>query len=240
MSSGLYVALSAQMAMERRLNTIASNVANMNTPGYRAEEIKFSALLSKAGKAEVAYSSANESYTSTRAGQVTYTGNPLDVAPQGDAWFAVQTPAGRAYTRDGRLQMSATGELKTVDNFPMLDAGGTMLMLDPAGGAPTIGADGAITQGGNIVGSIGLYQIPASAKLTRNGASTVIPDKPAQAVQDFSAVGVRQGYVEGSNVEPIQEMSRLIMVQRAFEMAASAVQLNEDSTSEAIRSLGPA
>lgn len=234
----LYVPLAAQLATERRMATIANNIANMSTPGFRAESIKFERLLSTAGDQEVAFVSEGETYTSLAAGPVNYTGNPLDVAPQGDAWFAVQTPNGRAYTRDGRLHIAATGELLTVDNLPLLDAGGTAMLVDPAGGEIRIGADGAMTQGANRVGTLGLFTLPAGAKLTRQG-NAVIPDRPGLPVQDFSSLGVRQGYVEGSNVDPIQEMTRLIAVQRTFEMAAQAVQQSEDQTSETIRTLGP-
>lgn len=234
----LYVPLAAQVATERRMATIANNIANMSTPGFRAESIKFERLLSTAGDQEVAFVSEGETYTSLAAGPVNYTGNPLDVAPQGDAWFAVQTPNGRAYTRDGRLHIAPTGELLTVDNLPVLDAGGTAMLVDPAGGEIRIGADGAMTQGANRVGTLGLFTLPAGAKLTRQG-NAVIPDRPGLPVQDFSSLGVRQGYVEGSNVDPIMEMTRLIAVQRTFEMAAQAVQQSEDQTSEAIRTLGP-
>lgn len=235
----LYVSLSAQMATERRMVTIANNIANMNTPGYRAEEIKFERLLSTAGDQEVAFVSEGESYTSRNAGPAIFTGNALDVAPQGDSWFAVQTPNGRAYTRDGRLHLGPAGELLTVDNLPVLDAGGTQLLLDPSAGEIRIGTDGTITQGANQAGTLGLFTLPAGAKLERHGHSAVIPDRAAEPVQDFSSLGVRQGYIEGSNVDPIMEMTRLIAVQRTFEMAAQAVQQTEDSTSETIRTLGP-
>ncbi|MBB5751035.1 flagellar basal-body rod protein FlgF [Prosthecomicrobium pneumaticum] len=235
--TSLYVALSAQMATERRMATIANNVANMNTPGFRAEEIRFEDVLSGAGDG-TRFVSSGQTYTSLRAGPVVQTGNAFDVAPQGDAWFGIQTPAGTAYTRDGRFHLSETGQLLTVENHPVLDAGGTELMLDPGAGEVHIAADGAISQGGNRLGSLGLFTLAADAKLSRYGGA-VIPDKPAEPVQDFTSLGVRQGYIEGSNVDPVTEMTRLINVQRAFEMASQAVQQGEDSTAEAIRTLAP-
>ncbi|GLK70077.1 flagellar basal-body rod protein FlgF [Ancylobacter dichloromethanicus] len=237
--AGPYVAISAQMATERRLATIANNIANMNTPGFRAEAIRFEAVLSSAGAQDAHFASAGESYTSLAAGAAIHTGNPLDVAPQGDVWFGVAGPNGAAYTRDGRLHMDAAGTLLTVDNLPVLDAGGTPITLDPAAGAINIGADGAISQGTTRVGTLGLFTLPAGATVARDGGGRVMPDRPAQPVQDFARLGVRQGYIEGSNVDPVLEMTRLITVQRTFEMAAQAVQQNEDSVSEAIRTLGP-
>ncbi|TCT07943.1 flagellar basal-body rod protein FlgF [Aquabacter spiritensis] len=239
MSSGVHIALSAQMTMERRMSTIAVNLANMNTPGYRAEEVRFETLMSKPGPDGVAFASAGQAYTSLRSGQVTYSGNPLDVAVQGDVWLALQTPGGRVLTRDGRLQMTATGELKSVAGHAVLDPGGTAILLDPAAGQVEIGMDGAITQAGRTVGSIGLFEMPAGAQIARYGNSGLIPDGQAAPIIDFTGKGLRQGYIEGANVDPILEMTKMIMVQRAFESAAMAVQQSEDLTQQAITSLGP-
>lgn len=240
MTSSLYVALSGQVATDRRMATIASNVANMSTPGYRAEEVRFETLLSQAGAEDVSFSSQGATYTSLKGGAVTPTGNPLDIAVEGDdAWFALQTPAGRVYTRDGRMQMTEAGELRSMNGFPILDPGGSYLLLDPNGGEVQIGKDGSITQGGNLVGSIGVFMLPPDSQLQRYGNSGVISSAAAQPVQDFTDRGVRQGYVEGSNVDPVMEMTKLIAVQRSFEMAAAAVQQSEDMTTETIRTLGP-
>jgi flagellar basal-body rod protein FlgF len=239
MTSSVYVSLSAQMALERRLATVANNVANMNTPGFRAEEIRFEAILSRAGGDDVAFASGGETYTSRQAGAITHTGNPLDVAVDGDGWLALATPSGVVNTRDGRLQMSDSGELKSVAGYPVLDPGGAAIVLDPAGGDITIAPDGSISQGGKQVGALGLFAIPEGAKLTRFENSGVIPSEPAQPVEDMTANGVRQGHIEGANVNPIMEMSRLIMIQRAFESAASAVEQSESTQDQAIRTLGP-
>ncbi len=109
MQSGLYVNLSGQIALERRLATIANNVANVGTVGYRAEELKFDTVLSMVGATPTAYSTAGESFISERSGGLNKTGNPLDVAVQGKGWLAIQTPAGIAYTRDGRMQLQESG-----------------------------------------------------------------------------------------------------------------------------------
>src|SRR5689334_1202415 len=101
MSNGIAVALSGQIALERRLNTIASNIANMNTAGYRAEEVKFETLLANAGEGRVSFVSSGESFISRRAGPILPTGNSLDVAVDGDGWLALAGPSGTIYTRDG-------------------------------------------------------------------------------------------------------------------------------------------
>jgi len=240
MQSGLYVALSGQVALERRLQTIASNVANMNTVAYRADGVSFEAEMEKAGDSTVAFAGSGVGYISRRSGGVAKTGNPLDVAVQGDAWLAIKTPAGTVYTRDGRMTMQESGQLTTLNNYPVLDAGGAPILLDTSAGPPDIASDGMISQKGNQVGALGLYAIDDDAKLTRYDNSGVIPNKPATAVLDFSSNGVAQGFVEGSNVNPIMEMTKLITVSRAFDGINAASEKTESSLTDAIKTLGSA
>ena len=238
MQSTFHVGLSAQLALQKRLDTIANNVANASTPGFRGEGVKFETLLSQASSTPVAFASAGASYLSREAGELVPTDSAFDVAVQGDAWFGIQTPAGTAYTRDGRLKMSPTGDLQTVNGYAVLDAGGSPIQLDPNAGPPRIGRDGGISQGNRALGSIGLFRIDDKADLKRFDNSGVIPDRPATPVVDFSKSGMVQGFVERSNVNPVMEMSRLIMVSRAFDAVASTLKESESSATEAIRTLG--
>ena len=98
MQNGLYVAVSAQVALERRLETIADNVANMNTVGYRATGVSFESEIARAGDARLNYVSTGSDYISRRSGGLVKTDNALDFAVQGDGWFGIQTPVGPAYT----------------------------------------------------------------------------------------------------------------------------------------------
>lgn len=239
MQNGLYVALSAQVNLEKRLNAVANNVANLSTAGYRAEDTHFEALLAKASKGDIAFTSAGDSFISRRAGPVIKTDSPLDVAIQGDAWLSVGGTKGPVYTRDGRMQMDATGQLRNLSGQPMLDPGGGPLLLDPQAGPPTIGRDGSIYQGVNQVGSLGMFTIDPKARLTRAEANAVSTSLPAAPVQDFTRMGMTQGYVEGANVNPVQEMTKLITIQRAFESAATLTSETETSFTGAIRSLSP-
>jgi len=238
MQSGLYVALSGQVALQKRLDTIANNIANMNTGGYRAEEVSFSSILSNAGSSPVAFASGGENFISRKPGPLTATGSPLDIAVQGDAWFGLKTSDGVAYTRDGRMHTDEGGALLSVNNYPIIDAGGAAILLDPTAGPPTISQDGMISQGGRQIGAIGLFSIPNSARLSRYDNSAVRPDQPAAAVLDFDNNGVAQGMAEGSNVNPVLELSRMIAVSRAFESASTAIQSSENSLTDAIKSLG--
>jgi len=238
MQNGLYVALSAQVALERRLETIANNVANMNTVGYRADGVSFETEVARAGDNQIAYVSPGSTFISRQTGASVKTGNPFDVAVQGTGWMAIETANGLAYTRDGRMRISETGALQTLNGNAVLDAGGAPIILDPAANAPTISGDGMIAQDGKQVGAIGLFAIDDDAKLTRAENSGVVPDKPATPILDFTQNGVNQGFVEGANVNPIQEMTKLIEVTREFDGVTQQVTQTESSLQEAIKTLG--
>jgi flagellar basal-body rod protein FlgF len=230
--------LSAQVALQRRLDTIAHNVANASTAGFRAEETRFETVLSRAGADPVAYAATGPTFLSRRSGEFVRTDNLFDVAVEGEAWLAIQTPAGQVYTRDGRLRMTPTGELQTLNGYPVLDAGGATMLLDPNAGPPRIARDGTVFQDNRQIGAIGLFDIDNSANLTRYENSGVIPDRPATPVVDFSKAGMQQGFIENANVNPVMEMTRLITVTRAFEMVSASLAASEASLQEAIKSLG--
>jgi flagellar basal-body rod protein FlgF len=240
MQNGLYVALSAQVALERRLETIASNVANMNTPGYRADGVSFEAQVAKAGDNRPSDVSPGSGFISRRSGALISTGNPFDVAVQGDGFFAINGPAGVIYTRDGRMRLSDTGALETLEGHPVLDVGGAPIQLDGGGAPPTIAADGMINQNGRQVAAIGLFALDEDAKLTRAGNAGFTTDKPAQPVLDFTQNGVVQGTIESANVNPLQEMTKLIAVTRAFDGVTNEVSQTENSVTDAIKTLGGA
>jgi flagellar basal-body rod protein FlgF len=237
MQNNLYVSLSAQVSLEQRLDTIASNVANMNTAGYRADGVSFSTELAKAGDSNVSFVSPGSGYISRALGPSVKTDNPFDVSVQGQGFLSIATPEGVAYTRDGRMRMSETGALQTLTGNSVLDAGGAPIILNAGGGAPTIAGDGMITQDGKQVGAIGLFSIDDKARFTRAENSGLIPDKPAEPVLDFTANGILQGYVEDSNVNPIEEMTRLITVTRGFDGVNTEVSQTESSLQDAIKTL---
>jgi len=238
MQNGLYVSLSAQASLERRLETVANNVANMNTVGFRSDGVRFAAEVARAGDSLISYVSPGVPYISRAAGGSVKTDNPFDVAIQGDGWMSISTQSGVVYTRDGRMRMAESGALETLIGNPVLDAGGSPIVLNPADGAPTIGGDGMISQNGRAVGAIGLYEIDPAANLTRAENSGVVPDKPATPTLDFAKNGFVQGYVEGSNVNPIEQMTKLISLTRNFDSVNSGVTRTESSLEDAIKTLG--
>ncbi|MHC5308400.1 flagellar basal-body rod protein FlgF [Bartonella sp. LJL80] len=241
MQNPIYVGVSGQISLARRMETIAQNMANVNTPGFRAEAMKFDSLVSPVARdnnENVNFSSAGKSYISTDRGPVTQTGNALDVAVNGDSYFSLQTPAGQVYTRDGRMLMTPEGGLVSVMGHPFLDNGGAPLQIDPANGPPRIAADGAIYQNNLQVGAIGLYQFQPNSELRYGPNSSVIPDKTPVPVVGDVGNGVMQGFIENSNVNGVIEMTRLIEVTRAFERVEAMMRQQEEMGTKAIQTLG--
>ena len=239
MENGLYVALSSQVALEKRLNTIADNVANVSTVGFRATGVKFEDIVSGLGDKSGSFASTGDTYLSTQAGALRKTGNPLDFAIQGDAWFAFQGPDGPIMTRDGRFTMLPTGELVTIEGYPVLDAGGAPIQLNAQGGAPEASADGTLYQNGEPVATLGLFDFQPGLNFTRFGNSGVVPYGAPEPIVDRVDIGVAQGFVEDSNVNPVMEITRLIQVQRAFEQVSALMRDSESALEQAISTLGP-
>ncbi|MBO6636532.1 MAG: flagellar basal-body rod protein FlgF [Roseitalea sp.] len=238
MNDGLTVGLSAQLALEKRLTTIASNIANTRTVGFRAAEVKFEDVVSRQQVVEgintVAYASGGAEFANTQSGAIEKTGAPLDFAINGDAWFALQTPAGTAVTRDGRFTVRGDGAVVSLAGHPVLDPGGAPLEVNPEGGRLDVGADGFIRQDGNQVGALGVFAYEPGPDFVRHADSGILVDGEPQPIVDAPDVTVVQGYVEQSNVDPVEELTQLIMVQRSFENANALIRDTEDSLSKLI------
>lgn len=238
MQTSIYVAVSSQIALERRLNTIADNVANANTTGFRATEVKFDEVLADTGPVNVSFVNEGVDFLSEENGGLRQTGSEFDFSVRGDAWFMLETPTGNVLTRDGRFTMTGTGELVNIDGYPVLDIGGAPIQLDPNGGPPRAGRDGGLVQNGNRLGAIGLFSADLSQGYVRQGSLGVIPAVQPEPLADEERASIVQGYLENSNVNPVSEMSQLIAVTRAFESANSMLRTTEETLRDAIRALG--
>lgn len=237
MRNDFYVGISGQLALSRRLETIAHNVANAETIGFRAEEVRFSTALSEAEGGSVSFAKMGGTHLSRSAGAFTQTGNPLDVAIEGDAWLATATDIGTVYTRDGRIKVAATGELQTLAGAAILDAGGTPIVIDQSAGPVLIGRDGRLSQNERIVGALGLFKIAGEARLERYENAGVVPDSPVEPIVEFTDVGLISGYVERSNVNAVKEITKLVAVQRSFDAVTSALNLADGIYDAALRDL---
>lgn len=238
MQDSLYVALSAQVALERRLTTIADNVANAGTIGFRATQVKFEDVVTNPSGTSISFVKSGGTYMSAAKGGFRETNNQFDFAIRGDAWFGIETPVGPVMTRDGRFSLTQDGTLVSIEGYPVLDPGGAPIQIEAGGGPIKVSPDGFIRQDGQQVGAIGLYDFKPGANFQRYGNSGVVPQGPPETVTDLQSAGVAQGFLEESNVNPVLEMSRLIMVQRAFESATAAIRQTEATFGDAVKTLG--
>ncbi|WP_407965140.1 flagellar basal-body rod protein FlgF [Bartonella sp. C271] len=240
MQNPIYVGVSGQIGLERRMETIAQNMANVNTPGFRAGGMKFDTLVSSVAHEQgdrVFFTSAGKGYISTDRGSLIQTGNALDIAVTGDSYFSMQASFGQVYTRDGRMIMTPEGGLVSVTGLPFLDEGGAPIQLNPAGGMLRIVTDGSIYQDNVFVGKIGLFQFQPGTQLRYGPNSSVIPDRAAFPSEEGNGDGVVQGYIESSNVNGVIEMTRLIEVSRAFERVEAMLRQQEEMRSKSIQIL---
>lgn len=238
MDTSVYVGLSGQVALERRLATIANNVANAGTVGFRGEGVHFASVVSATAPFQTAFATEGLPHADTRSGGFLKTGNPLDVAIQGSAYMAIQTPQGTGYTRDGRMQMLPTGDLVSINGHPVLDASGAPLSVNPSAGAVAISRDGIVRQDGRALGAIGLFDVDLEKGYSRYENSAFMPQAEPVPVEDFTRNGLVQGFVEQSNVNPILEMTRLIAVQRAFEAVNGGMEQRDQTLRDTIQALG--
>src|ERR1700730_14949368 len=227
MENALLVGLSRQMVLERQMDVVANNVANVNTNGYKADKSLFAEYL-KSGAHEdnfvgqdrrVSFVLDGGIFKDFSQGPTEQTKNPLDVAIDGRGFLAVQTPAGERYTRDGGLQINNQGQLVTKSGDPVLGTSGP-IVFQPTDHDITIAADGNITvlEGTNrldsVRGKLRVVSLAAAQKLVKEG-SNLYAAGPGTAAQPDIVSKVRQGFVEKSNVNSVAEMSRMIEVSRA-------------------------
>jgi len=246
MENASLVGLSRQVALSRELDVIANNVANINTTGFKADGSLFEEYLSSSARA--AQSGGRVSYVRDRGiwhdmsqGPMERTGNPLDVAIQGKGFFAVQTPRGEHYTRNGALQINATGQLVTNEGDAVLGDGGP-IVFQPNDRNITIGADGTISvqEGTNktssVRGKLRVVDFANRQSLQKDGSSTfsAVNGATPQPVADASIV---QGSVEKSNVRGVIEMSRMIELTRAYTQIATMLQQQDSQGQQAIDKL---
>jgi flagellar basal-body rod protein FlgF len=238
MDASTYVALSGQLTLEQRMASLASNIANANTPGFKAGSIDFRTQLTNVGRGGTAFAATGTDTLDMSSGGMTNTGNPLDIAVSGASTLAYQSPQGVYYSRDGRLTMTPEGQLQNMSGHSLLDASNSPVLVNATGGPITVAHNGKISQGGSVVGHVGLFSIDTGAGVTRRENSGIFPAQPPEPVSDFGRNGILQGYVETSNVNPVVEMVHLIELSRAFEAMSTFADKALDAERNAIETLG--
>lgn len=237
-----YLPLAAAASLQRGLDVTANNLANSSTAGYRAGRLVFEDLLTPRDMAgSVGYGHDRLGYADTRPGTLSTTGNPLDIAIQGEGWFAYEAEGGRmALGRDGRFVTDAGGNLLTTSGRPVLDAAGGPIVLDLELGAPSIGRDGTISDAtGANIGQIGLFAAPGIETWERIGEAMFVPRNGAETpLEPVETPVMIQGALEQSNVNPVAEMVRMIEIQRSFDQAMQVTQNHDTLRQATITRLG--
>jgi len=227
MDSGYYAAMTGLVARSQALDTAASNLANAQTPGYRAEREFFrSALLgpdafdSQLGQTVNNFGLLGGDRLNLGQGALQQTGNPLDLAIEGEGFFQVQTPNGLRYTRDGSFHRSPKGQLVTAAGEPVLSATGQPIPIPP--GAVAVGAGGEISVAGGTVAAVGIFTFPAGTQLSPEGANRYLAPEGLTPTLSKNAA-VHQGAIEAANQDVIQGTLDLIVMQRQAEMMQKAL-----------------
>jgi len=239
MITGLYRAASSLDALAFQQEVLAENLANANVPGYRRRGVTFQAFEETLAQAESNPSSAAGPrtftvYDSPEPGPAQYTGNPLDLLAQGDAYFVLDGPRGPLFTRNGAFRLTPQGNLESESGFKVQGDGGP-LQIPQGTTRIDVAPDGRVLANGQEVGKIRLVRIPSLQGMRRVGTTLFEGNPPAPPATEQDANLVQQGYREGSNVQVVIELVTMMAGQRAYEAAQRSLRQIADSMSQHTR-----
>ncbi len=235
MDNAGYIGLARQSGLMRELNTVANNIANINTNGYRREANMFAEHIKalQNGDPSLSVATMTRRYVDLSAGDISNTNNPLDVAIEGNGFFLVETPQGERLTRDGAFSLNAQGELVSSSGARVLDESGGAIVIPPGSNNISITSDGAITVGDQVIGKLGIV-VTDPAFLVRAGQNQFQTENGHQPASDAR---VHQFSLEGSNVSAVEELARLIEVQRTYEAGKNFSDNDGERITRTIRAL---
>lgn len=243
MDNALYVGLSRQMVLRKEMNIIANNIANVDTAGFKVESLMLKTTpgapaFTQGGPRPVKFVTPNGVARDFGQGNLTKTGGELDMAIEGQGFFQVQTPNGPRFTRDGRFTTDATGRLVSQMGHPVLDESGGEIVIDAEKGQVAIGLDGSMSQGEERVGKVGMFKFANAGALEKAGDNLFRNASNLQPEPAVDQARLRQGHLEGSNVKPVLEITRMIEVSRAYESTAKMMDSAADLSRRAVDRLG--
>src|SRR5882672_3385900 len=249
MANELLIGLSRQLTLERQMDVVANNVANVNTTGYKADRSLFEEFLNSrarennfvGGDRRISFVQDRGTFKDFTQGASEQTKNPLDVAIDGGGFLAVQTPAGERYTRDGGLQINNLGQLVTAGGNPVMGTSGP-IVFQPTDKQINIAADGNVTvlEGtgriDSVRGKLRLVSFADAQKLVKDGNNLFSAGQGVAAQPDTTS-RVRQGFIEKSNVNSVHEMSRMIEITRTYTQISAMLQQQHDLHRTAVEKL---
>lgn len=236
MENSIYLGLSRQMTLRTNMDIVANNIANMNTTGFRGQSPVFEEYISAPtnGDDPLSFVTNYGQYQMTAPGQLMETGNPLDVAVVGDGFFSVEMPDGSTgYTRDGSFHIHSDGTLLTSSNRPVLGTGGA-IVLPTNSGAISIDQNGVISTQDGEIGKLGVVEFSNVQSLAPAGSNCYTSE---DAPTEPKNTRLSQGFLEGSNVQPVTEMTRMIEILRDFQSTQNILKTEHDRIRDTIQKL---
>ncbi|MEM0947060.1 MAG: flagellar hook-basal body complex protein [Pseudomonadota bacterium] len=238
MDNAGYTTLTRQSGLQRAMESVANNLANMSTTGYRREGVIFSEFVQDLGPetSSLSMAAGRVREMDLSQGSITETGARFDFAIEGEGFFLLATETGERLTRNGAFTRSDTGDLVTSGGDVLLDAGGAPVFAPPDATAIVVAADGTLSADGQPLSQIGLWEPVDPGGLVRAGDAQFIA--PGGAAPTLGETRILQGFLEGSNVNPVSEITRMIEVQRAYELGQNFLDKEDERIRSVMRTLG--
>jgi flagellar basal-body rod protein FlgF len=236
MDTSTYIALSGEAAREQEMAVLANNIANMSTPGFKGERMMFSEYLATtpAGN-QIDYVTQAGNHHDMSEGPIQQTGNPLDIALNGEGWLAVTTPNGTSYTRSGHFQLDTQGEIVTSEGYQLQGDGGAPIVVPQNSGPVTISPDGTVSTNQGTVGHIPVVTFANQQQMLAEANGLY---DTSQAPQPITNTPIAQGAIEGSNVRPILAMTQLLNAVHQLTAAKDFADAENNRIKTAIQQLG--
>lgn len=231
---GLIEATETMMAQTRRLDQVANNLANVDTTGYKREDITFWEMLYKANNHPERVGKAIHDVTNLKEGALQQTNNPLDLAIHGNGYFKVETPNGERLTRAGQFLVNNKQQLVTQQGYPVLADGGAITIN---GTDIAIGKNGSVSVDGRLVGTLDIVTAANLRDIQKAGGNLLQITNGGEE-EPATEVTVNQGYLEKSNVSTMREMTAMIDLQRAYQSQQKIINTIDDMDSKAISRVG--
>ena len=236
MDAAGYTALTRQSGQMREMQVLANNIANLSTTGFRREGIVFSEYVRRLDDApSLSMAHASARIVDLQQAGMVQTGGDFDLAIQGEGFFLIETPQGNRLTRAGSFTPSAEGELVNPDGHRLLDEGGGPVFVPTDAGKISLAEDGTLSANGEPIARIGLWTATDPNDLRHQTGTSFSAEG---GMQPFEGGKILQGFLEESNVNPISEISRLITVQRAYEMSQTFLDREDQRMRGVIQTLG--
>ena len=235
MENTLYVALSRQIVTQRNMDVIANNLANMNSPGYKREQVMFGEYVKNVGRKEsLSFVEDIALGRNLGAGQYVKTTNDFDVAIKGRGWLEIATRNGSRYTRNGHFEMDQLGRMVTADGAPVESERGGPIQFKAGDSQIVIKDDGTVTANGQARGKIKLVDFADQSKLQKAAGNLYRAETPSRPATDATFV---QGMLEKSNVQPIVEIANMITALRGYQGTQKLIDQEHERQRSAVEKL---